>query len=113
MPDPKFAFAWDNNTSNSTIAWLHVNVQLSDVTITEHSLDKSEDAMRGSGLLRAIYGIYGVQEAWVDRYKIRVERTKVIEWGPICRLIEEAVKSYCQDRSLAPPALSQEPAAQA
>ncbi len=99
-------FAWDQATGDSTSAWLHTNVLLSDVTLLESSLEKSEKDVRGSDLLRASFKIHGVQDAWVDRYKMRVVRTQVVDWRSICQGIEECVTSYCQGKNLTPPEVS-------
>jgi hypothetical protein len=95
-------FAWDH-VSHGTAAYLHTNVLLSEGTVTQRALELSEESARGVKLLREIFNIHGVQDAWVDRYKIRVERTQVVEWESISREVEEAVKTYCQAMSLAAP----------
>lgn len=101
MPDIKLV--WDNKNDDSVTAWLHANVSLSDMIVNEFHRAKSEAETRGTDLLRTISAIHGVQEVSVTRYKIRIERTKVVGWTAICLKVEAAVKSYCKDINLEPP----------
>lgn len=94
-------FSWDHIPSG-VAAYLHTNVLLSQDTVMASALGGSEQDKRGTDLLRKVFNVEGVQEAWVDRYKLRVERTRVVEWDSICRGVEEAVKSYCQEKGLVP-----------
>lgn len=90
----KVEMSWDRNSSESTIAFLHVDVQLSEGH--RAGLPYENDDRPGSELLRTLYKIHGVQEAVVDRYKIRIERTKVVDWAPICAAVEKAIVAYCE-----------------
>ena len=103
---PQLKVKWDNVAEDSASAWMHTNVLMSDATLMESSLDQSEENRRGADLLRAIFKVYGVQDAWVDRYKIRVVRTTAVEWTSICIGVLEAVEAYCQEKKLSPPEIS-------
>lgn len=94
-------FHWDNNSKDRDIAWLHFNVQLSNELITRVS--DNDQQLLGADLFRLLLKVYGVQSIYLDRYKLRVERTKVVEWRQICSNIETIIFEYCKTNGIVPP----------
>ncbi|MBI2054921.1 MAG: NifU N-terminal domain-containing protein [Candidatus Sungbacteria bacterium] len=47
-------------------------------------------------LVKKLLEIHGVQEATVDRYKVRVERSKVVAWEAIIDKVEGAIREYAE-----------------
>jgi hypothetical protein len=100
---PEIKYSWDRNLPTSTTAYLHVNVLLSTRHRSLSNLEIADPKSQDVTLLQAIGDIHGVQEASVERYKIRIERTSVVEWGPICDAVETAIKTHCAEQNITPP----------
>jgi len=94
-------FHWDNNSQDRDTAWLHVNVQLSNETIVRSVGDDQQ--VLGADLHHLLLKIYGVQSVWLERYKLRIERTKVVTWSSICSQVESTIFEYCQTNGIVPP----------
>ena len=95
---------WDQNSVDFTAAWVNTNVKLSDHVLYSTRLygdgGKHNDTpldTRGIELLRTIYAVHGVQNANIDRYRIRVERSSMVDWNEICGEIEKAIRNHCAE----------------
>jgi len=45
-------------------------------------------------LLEAVRKIHGIQTVSVDRYKVRIERTKAVAWDQIIPQVEQIIRSF-------------------
>jgi len=69
--------------------YFHTDVRLSMGTVYTSTKDVNE---KTKALLTEIMGIHGVQEASIDRYKVRVERALAVEWTEISLRVEKAIQ---------------------
>lgn len=87
---------WERNISESGTAYCHADFLLSEKRIFEMHRDESEGETKGTDLLRSLLDIHGVQSVTVERYKVHVERTKVVDWSAICPEVDKAIYAYVE-----------------
>lgn len=96
-------FSWDNAEEGTGSAYLHCNVLLSDGFICNAYKVRDGDKLAVPfKIFRRLLTIHGVQSVHLDRYKVRIERTRVVEWAMICLEVELAVGDHISEHQLIP-----------
>lgn len=87
-------FLWEKDVPESGVAHLQTDFLLSQESTINLPRDVSEDMVPLMSLVRRLLNIQGVQSIIVARYKVRVERTKLVDWTVICPAVERAIEEY-------------------
>ncbi len=96
-------FVWENRDEQNDSAWLHTETILSQTWLSSSHLREEQRVQLGAKLLLALVQIHGVQKVSIERYKVRIERTKVVSWDTICPAVEQMVTEFCQMQEVVPP----------
>ena len=78
------------NSSGDHTIYFHMDRKVSENYVSDFREESEKEAR---DLLRKILGIQGVQEAYVWRYKVKVEKTLAMEWDSIIPKVEEAIRA--------------------
>lgn len=75
--------------------YFHCSRRLSQESV--HDPNGSRGEKKSRALLKSILNIAGVQEARVDRYKVKVEKSKAFEWETLASSVEETIRRTIEE----------------